>query len=296
MRFHFFFGPDMVEFVPSDKGTSKSDTGVPFHGIISRGLLNRMIEKKVGNEVWYQNAHRLDTLVFEKESSDADASMLGKLANECRVLSFGQSAFCARLFIENHCKEMNKFDDADCEIWNIKEGHTSSVWKITILNPQDSREHQFVINVARDYEAGVELETTSEKMKAIAEHCPDINIAKVLDIQKIPLNYNEALVEVVVTKNEWIENSYEIHAAKDKLDGKEQYVLVERFLTKEESPSQITSIYGRRFSTEESIRIRRDIESFLNRASSFASTSLNINEGDVVWNSQNAVVVAIDEG
>lgn len=295
MKFHFFFGPDKTPFDLSEKDVSKSDSSVPFHGIISRGMFNRMIEDKIDEEIWNKNAHKLDNIIPEDELNNANTLTLRRFATECKVLSFEQSAVCARQYLENHYNGLKGSDDDDnteCEIWNIKEGHTSSVWKIYISNCTDY-EHQFIINVARDYEAGFELENTSNKMKSIVEHCPDINIARVIDIQKVPIKYDKDPIEVVVTKNEWIENSYEIHTVKDKSDDKEQYLLIERFLTKKENPAQIISVYGRRISKEDDIRIKQDIESFLSSSCKHTSTNININEGDVVWNGNHATIIAI---
>jgi hypothetical protein len=293
MQFHYFFGPDKMPFMLNEGCVVKSASCYPFHGIISRGLLNNMNKHKVGSKVWYKNAHQLEFAASEEELKNSDSLLLKEFTKECKVLSFGQSAHCAKSFIENYCNDLIISNDAYCEVWNIKEGHTSSVWKIDISDSQNSREYLFIINVGRDYEACIELEKTSRQMKDIAEHYPDINIAKVLDIQKIPLDYNGTLFEVIVTKNEWIENSHEINGVIDKTNEKEQYFSVERFMTKKENPSQISSVYGRRFSEKENLRIKRDIDSFLNCVSTHVATTIDINHGDAVWNGEQAIIIAI---
>lgn len=292
MELAFFYGPDKIPFRLKEKGMVESDSAIPFHGIISRGLLAKFIKEGLTNQTWYKYSHLIGQTALENQ--EPDLIQLQEYARECGVLSFGHSTTCVKLFIENYCNDLITEDNAQCEIWNIKEGHTSSVWKISIFD-SNSKEHHFIINVARDYEAGIELKTTSEQMIAIAEHCPNTNMAKVYEIQKILLNYNDNLFEVIVTRNEWIKDSYEIHTVKDTLNEKEKYLLVERFLTKEDTPSQITSIYGRRFSEEESIKIKADIDFFLNNASSRLSPTptLNINDGDVVWNGERAIVIAV---
>lgn len=266
---------------------------IPFHGIISRGLLNKLKENNVPNEVWLNKAHLLER-DLNSDSNVQDLLMLKEYAADCKVLSFSQSSACAKLYMENYFDSLQAKNITQCDIWNIKEGHTSSVWKVSFFD-SSSKENHFIINVARDYEAGIELKTTSEKMKAIAEHYPHLNMARVYDIRKILLNYNDNPYEVVVTINQWIEDSYEIHVVKDKLNGKEQYLLVERFLTKEGSPAHISSIYGRRFTEEESAKIKDDRDIFLTNASKWLSyiPNLNINDGDVVWDGKNAIVVAV---
>jgi hypothetical protein len=64
-------------------------------------------------------------------------------------------------------------------------------------------------------------------------------------------------------------------------------------LTKEDNPSQITSIYGRKFTKKESIKIKRDIDFFLNKASRFVPTEIDINHGDLIWNGEGVTIVAI---
>jgi hypothetical protein len=292
MDFSFFFGPDKTPFVLHENSMAEAASAIPFHGIISRGLLNKFKENNLSFTVWYENAHLLERDGLNNDSDDRNLLKLREYTAECRVLSFSQSAACAKLFIEKYCADLTAENTARCEIWNLKEGHTSSVWKVSIFD-SNSKAYHFVVNVARDNEAGFELENASERMKAIAEHCPDINMAKVYDIQKILSDDDDNPYEVVITKNEWIEDSSEIHMINDKVSGKEQYILVERFLTKEDAPSQVTSIGGRRFSDEESSKIKADIDLFLNNASSDFSLNININNGDVVWDGERAIVIAI---
>ena len=192
MEFRFFFGPDKIQFEPDENGIIVPDSVIPFHGIISRGLINPIIENKISIEDWYKNAHKLGSLIAASELEDENYLKLRRIANECKVLSFGQSALCAKLYVRDHCPDLNIEDGAICEIWNIKEGHTSSVWMVNLgsPSPQNSKEFCFILNVARDSYACVELEEQSEKMKAIAKHCTRIHMAKVLDIQKVLFNYS----------------------------------------------------------------------------------------------------------
>lgn len=292
MNYNFFFGFEKTPFILYNNGVIKSNPSTPFHGIISLGLYNKLNKQKINSEIWHKNAHKLEFSELENDSSDAALSMLKECAKECKVLSFAQSALCAKLYVENYCKELTTGNEGYCEIWSIKEGHTSSVWKITIIN-SDLKELHFIINVARDYKAGFELKTTSIKMRDMVKHCPNINMAKVYDIQKVYLNYDNTPLEVIVTRNECIKNSYEIHSTINKANGKEQYLLVEKFLTDIDHPSQITSIYGRKFSEKEEIKIKNDIDFFLTNAKKIIPTDININEGDTVWDGKKATVIAI---
>lgn len=292
MEFSFYYGPNKTPFFLNNDGMVESISAIPFHGIISRGLLIKLTEEELGYELWSKYAHLIDN---EEDNQDPDLKQLQKYTRECGFMLFRHSAICAKEYIERFYLRISNENHVFCDIWNIKEGHTSSVWKVTITDNQHFIKDLFVINIARDKEAGFELKVTSEKMQIIEKNCPGINMAKVFDIKKLQTNFNNNPLEVVVTRNECIEDSYEIHMLNDKVNGSWRYILIERFLTREENPSQIASVYGRKFSKEESTKIKEDIDTFLNNSSSSIHTDLNINEGDVVWccNTNRAVIIAI---
>ncbi len=296
MDFNFFFGPDKTSFMLSENGMVEENSTMPFHGIISRGLLNKLIDSNVSNEVWYNNAVSLERENLNSDLNSEDLLLLCKYAAECKTLTFGQSAICVKLYMVNYFDKLLTEEIADCEIWNIKEGHTSSVWNVSFVD-SSSKEIQFIINVARDYEAGIELKETSEIMQSISNQCPNVNMAEVYDIRKILLNNCDKPYKVVVTRNEFIENSYEIHEVSNNQNGMNEYLLVERFLTKENNPAQIFSIYGRRFSEDEQNKIKNNIDLFITSASKCIShiPTINVNEGDVVWDGERAIVVAVSK-
>lgn len=151
----------------------------------------------------------------------------------------------------------------------------------------------FVLNVARDYEAGIELKRTSEALNTIGNTYPEINLAKVMDMDLIA--DNSLPFDVFVARNEWIENAFEIHKRHYKTNGNEELLLVERFLADSDTPTNITSVVGRVFSQKEAEQITNDIEEFLTKAASclFEKPTLNINDGDVVWDGEKAIIVAI---
>jgi hypothetical protein len=175
-----------------------------------------------------------------------------------------------------------------CEIWNVKEGHTSSVWRVRLNN--GSGIHEFALNVARDRMAGEELARTSGVMQCIAESWPDANLAKVLDIAKIRLpNVAEP---VLITRNEWIPDSYEIHRLPALESQPGPLVVVERFLIDDSAPARIRRVLGRRLTEVECEQVDRDMHEFLERTVQL-SVQVDINDGDLVWNGQRAIVIAI---
>jgi hypothetical protein len=216
--------------------------------------------------------------------------MIQNLIRQHGVLSFSQSAVCAKEYGAIYCRsKKEKITLMEC--WNIKEGHTSSVWKISIYG--DNISETFIVNVARDREAGMELQESSLKLKAVKEQSPDINSVSVFDISTL---HNKLLPGgVVVTRNEWIENAFEVHLRTNKQEGSEELLMVDRFLMDERNPAKIISILGRIFSSVEANKIKSDLQDFLLNASEYLhdEVAVNINDGDLVWNGERAIVVAI---
>jgi hypothetical protein len=288
MKFQFYFGPDKIPFRLDEKGMVEKNSTMPFHGIISKGIISEIVSEKMNSEMWHRYAP-----FIEQKSDKIDSGMFefNSLINKYKILSFGQSAWAAQKYLKEKCLKDAINEDLDIEIWNIKEGHTSSVWKITVNNTTEKED--FVLNIARDLESSKELKETSEKLRAIIKSFSDINIAKVIDIACVK---DELLpFEVTVTRNEWIDNSFEIHKRTNRETKKEELLLVERFLTDDKKPSRITSVVGRIFSNKEADKIKKDIDEFLTKAMTCLPEmpELTINEGDVVWDGEKAVIVAI---
>lgn len=286
MNVCFFFGPDKIPFSVDQDGMVEANSIIPFHGIISRGLLNSFVKAQMDVRLWHKYAH----VLFDNRENDDDLKKIRLDAQRCNVLSFGKSALCAFEYVALlYAFEWDKITGVN--LWNIKEGHTSSVWKTDVATPSGTT--TFAINIARDDAAGLELKTCSEKMQQVGKFCPDINLAKVLDIRIFKPSFSS--IEIVVTKNEWVQNAFEIHMRKKRNYGEGELLMVERFLTNSESPANITSVRGKIFHTKETRLIHSQINDFLNQAASCLSTvpSLEINDGDVVWNGEKAVIVAI---
>jgi hypothetical protein len=277
----FRHGPDGTPFRLRGSEAVIDGTGrIPFHGILSRGLLERVRHTQASFASWDEYGHLLH---HEAEAELQELARWRRTAAECGVLSFTQSALCVRSYVEQYVGANDH-----CEAWNVKEGHTSSVWRVQLQN--GNAKHEFALNVARDHIAGEELERTSEMMVRIAELWPESNLAKVLDIVMIRLP--DVAQPVLVTRNEWIPDSYEIHRLPAPGNELGPLVLVERFLTEESSPSHVRQILGRRLNEAECAQVNRDVDEFLERTARFA-VQVDINDGDLVWSGQRAIVIAI---
>lgn len=290
MELLFYFGPEKVSFQLSEDGVVESLSAIPFHGIISRGLLQRFIEFNIESTLWFSNAHRL----FDKnlKAPEETLQVLREHAIQSKVLSFDNSANVVKKYVLTYCEKYSKKSIETIECWNIKEGHTSSVWKVTLKGEKKSE--SFVLNVARDFEAGKELKQSSEKLKLVGVQIPSVNCAKVYEVVTIE---DEMLpAPVIVTRNELVKDSFEIHTRNNMTTKKQEFLLVERFLTNADNPSQITSVLGRLFSSKETKKIEKEIKNFITKATSALKEELqvSINDGDVVWDGKKAIIVAIN--
>ena len=294
VNFHFFFGPDKIAVEVRATGEAVSDLGVPFHGIISRGVMQRAGNRECST-AWLAHAHRIHD---GTRAEDAELVALRDNARECAMLSFGQSATAVQRYVQGYCDVIGTSGEASCDLWNVKEGHTSSVWRAALTSETTVEEPVFAVNVARDREAGLELAATAETMKEIAARCADINMAKVLDLASVAIDMDGESIEVPVTRNEWIHDAYELGCLATNGDDAEntRYVAIDRFLTVPERPSHICSVRGRLLAANECRVVAHDISTFLSAARSACvdrAVDIDINDGDVVWNGRRAIVVAI---
>lgn len=135
MNVSFFFGPDKIPFELKPRVMVENTATIPFHGIISRGLMNAFMSHDVSKVLW----HRYAPMLYESSiRDDTDLNLISNFALSCKVLSYGQSAFCALIYVERYCNQHGE-DESEIELWNIKEGHTSSVWKVSINSKKKRR-------------------------------------------------------------------------------------------------------------------------------------------------------------
>ncbi|MYN11754.1 hypothetical protein GSY71_01110 [Pusillimonas sp. TS35] len=268
--FSVYHGPDRI-------GTATDDG--PFHGIVPRSLIGG-----VDHDKWQRYAHQL----FDQAiGANADLALLRLSALQHHVLSFQQSAQAARRFVETRLD----LHGGHCDLWNIKEGHTSSVWHVAAGDGHSSEE--FILNIARDDAAGRELARTAEIMQTIAACHPELAMAKVEDVVGVEIDYFGQPASITVTRNELVRDALEIHLGRDRRTGRPKHVLIERFITDPERPCEIVDIAGRVMTDAECHQLTADLAAFLDTASQIASVDVDINDGDLVWDGNRAVVVAI---
>jgi hypothetical protein len=195
LEVEFFYGPNKIPFFMDEQEMHFSDSAIPLHGIISRGLLRKFEEERIHSNAWHKYAHLIGQA--PDVNQEPDLTLLQEYAARCDVLSFSNSAASVRSYVQQYINVNEKNETLVCGLWNIKEGHTSSVWKVNLMNKHHLVKDQFIVNVARDEEAGLELKRTSEKMQTITANFPKINMAMVYDIDKVTLNYLDKCINVV---------------------------------------------------------------------------------------------------
>jgi hypothetical protein len=207
-------GPDRL---PVGEGSAF----VPFHGIISRSL-----------------AERLSISEWNSVAAAIESTPLGR-----EVLAYGDSMAIAEQYVRSHRAELESLSGlpaiARWELWSCKEGHTASIWRVTAFPQGASPPVHFCLNIARDTASGVELEATAEILHRLGQRHPAA-VVRVLDRRVLDLARTGLRVPVIAT--DWIDG-WELHAL-PKDDGPGRLVAVARFLFSEDDPMAIRRVAG----------------------------------------------------
>jgi hypothetical protein len=278
----------MADNDASARGPTSGAGPIAFHGIVSRGLLQALSSRADGPSVWRENAHRLDQL----SRSDPELGWLAEAADACGVLSHRQSWWAANAYLRT---QFNLQAGASVHARQIKEGHTSSVWLVQISaggTPCES----FVLNVARDRAANAELAETTEALAKLALDRTTLSVAAVHEITEITIpavdrdtgdmDPRKPWLPVVVARVELIPDALEIHSC----PRPERFILVEEFITDPECPATIKSVRGRLVAAAEAAVIDGTVTAAAAAATPYR---VEVDEGDLVWSHDRAVVVAL---
>ena len=246
-------GPDRDRLIVGQHGQLVSSDGVPFHGIPSRATLAWLASSGTGCDA--------------QELSGAQSAAL----RELEVLSLTESAAIAVAALGRVAGGSVSVPPEGSELWNVKEGHTASVWVATL--PTGDR---LAINVGRDPEASAELAAVSERLRVAPLEADQL--AELQDgcwIDRSPVGGRD-LRPVYVAVHAFVDRSLEVHRIGDR------YVLVDRFLTDPSEPTRITSVVGRWASPSETAAIDALCTTF-DRVAGPLGLELTINDGDLVW-------------
>jgi hypothetical protein len=278
------YGPDRLPLEESAVATAARWGYRPFHGIVSLGLREHPACTPDG---WREAAPLLDTL-------PRAGGVLDDAARDCGVLSFDDSLAAAE-----HAASEYGNGSAVAELWNLKEGHTTSVWCATYECAADDNDpRRIVLNVARDDLASRELEQATATYSEMVERAPDIAAARVLAIWKLRRD-GDGGEPVTVVAQKWIDDAYEINALPAGADSRGQLCAVERFITDPAQPARICSVRGGRLTAEEHGRVGACVALLLRQGASYDSDlgawslpRFVVNHGDWVWQHDRALAVA----
>lgn len=257
LRVRYSHGPDRDLLARRSDGVLVSASGVPFHGIPSRAAIADLAES--GRE--WNEIH--------------DAGIPSDWLAEREVLTLTESATIATAALAR----MTGDTTGTCELWNIKEGQTASVW--VAFAPSVA---PCVLNVGRDPLASAELAAVTERLRKV-DLSPD-RLATVVDEHWVDWPTRGTRQPVFVAAQQLIDDALEIH----RIDGR--YAMVERFLTDPQRHAHITAMRGRWAMADEAETIDDLCEAFA-RAAAPLGLELAVNDGDLVWaEGRGPVVVA----
>ena len=153
-----------------------------------------------------------------------------------------------------------------------------------------------MLNVARGRAANAELAETSQAMAKLALDRKTLPVAAVHEIAEITVpavdrdtgdvDLRKPCLPVVVARVELIPDALEIHSS----PRPERFVLVTEFITDPERPALITTLRGRLVSAAEAAVIEDTVTAV---AAAATPHQVELDEGDLVWSHDRAVVVAL---
>lgn len=299
-------GPDRVPVLAGAQAGWPSGYR-PFHGIISRGMIQALQE--AGLRVnWTEVCASLDAALAGREWQFPPlAPRLLELARSCAVLSFEDSMKAALDFVRQQLPNLSeKIKTMPCELenvqtvelWNVKEGHTSSVWKVTLLTAQGQPATSFALNVARDAAAGEELLSSAVTLEVLASRVTSARVSRIYLATRLYALHDQ-LPGIAAVAQEWIDEAWELGFLKDRTVGCHRLYAIDRFLTAPNDPGRIVSVAGRHLKEHEQEEILLQIllatlEGAVVDAESQRITfpSYELNEGDWVLSQDCACLVA----
>jgi hypothetical protein len=329
---------------------------LPFHGIISRGLLDATVElgahgarqwnyvgplledvlncltemrqtpadassKHAIHGVIRQARTHMDVLRAERVGIPPDDSAILSWVNACcelGVLTYAQSFAAAARFVRSHLEgrarrrwsELAKFATGttvganapdQCELWSVREGHTSSVWRTETRASGLGQPVVFGLNVARDRDAARELVRTTHEMRRLHALEPT-SVLGVLAEEIEEIVTAGGIVSLPVIAVPWIEQARELQMLYDAPQGSGRFVVVERFEPLDaKDPAGRQHARGRVSTSDETEALWRALLALRLKLTRFnddgtATTPFfEINEGDLVWVNGHIVAIAVSE-
>ena len=271
----------------------------PFHGIASRGLLAYLGPDAAHHwpewSPWLDPALEGDPAALESVPAD-----LLTAARRCGVATFDAGARAAATFAAEELPALllglgagfGAEEVERVELWNVKEGHTSSVWRLTVMRTGGRESVRAALNVARDDDAGDELLETATALERLRT-CSRVPVAAVLATKS-------ALSAPFVVAQEWVEDACELAFLRSRRDNAVRLHAIDRFLTDPHHPAQITGAIGRRLDDDEhqvaahaATRLVLDGAELDRSSGTLLLPHADVTHGDWVWTDHGPCLVAL---
>ncbi len=297
------------------------DHNIPFFGILPKSLLSVAYEKEnfLNVDQWLRLFINLEILLDDHYNNDVllDKLLLQEdldfginLYEQNKVNSFTNSLLlclkCVRQLIilnsQNDKSEefriVNIRQLQTVTVSFIKEGHTSSVWKLD-LDYKDGETTSFCFNINRDKSASKELKLTHSILSNLYNCVPD-QVAKPILLLEGSIEGFSFLKGNCVFIQEWIEG-LELHVRGYQDDEPLELIVIENFISpiEKQDHGTVNQVLGRKLDHTESNEFWTQYLKFvITTAKKDANQKIKIpivdlNEGDIVWDTHSSKMVVV---
>lgn len=231
------YGPQGAPLEDSCRSTLARWGYRPFHGIISRGLL---LDRACATSAWDRLAPHLDDL-RDRRPTAGDPEMLAVLRSAERhgVLTYDATLAVATDIARSCAADVG--DVRRIELCNPKEGHTSSVWRIRVIDSHGECAADVAANVPRDQAAQRELLASAEQLER----------AGAAGVVATPVRVVQR-GDLAVLVQPWLDRALEINPVRGPHGTR--LAAVTDFLT-EPGQSRVRAVLGRPLTDEEHVAV-----------------------------------------
>jgi hypothetical protein len=256
-----------------------------------------------------------------QQANDLPDEKISKWVEACldrRVITYAQSFSAVREFIRQHIEgrakrtwrelaQLTTGEDSgsilpdQCELWSVREGHTSSVWRVELRSRAHRTAAVLGLNVARDQDSAKELLSTSQEMRRLHSLDP-ATVLGVLAEETVEIRSAGGQIRLPVVAVPWIERARELQVVRDTEARSGRFIAVDEFVPRHNGdPAGRQRASGQLLSPGFSEALWRDQLSCRVRLTRFdddltATTPFfEINEGDLVLDANVIKAISVSE-
>lgn len=186
----------------------------------------------------------------------------------------------------------------ECETWSVREGHTTSVWRVELRGAGWPSPITFAVNLARDREAASELVATTAAMRRLAAADPQRIVAVLAERTAVVETAGGRLVLPIVI-SPWLDGARELQVTRDFTDAAGRFLVVDRFVGDASELPAPHRARGQLLTPAASDGIWSESIAMRARAAELVGERLvlaprfELNEGDLVWDNGAIRVIAV---